>query len=204
MQPGRFVVLRRALAGAAWNIRSVIHEPQAKRQRDMKILRHDQDCLEARLTPQDARWRVRAIGTGIVLALAIVAFGYRLLVPETPIPEPLFFASGIILGPLTGFMLKSCFTYETQTLRLDKAQNQFHVTQRHLFDQRALQGALSRIQDVRVTRSGSDDVFIVMLQINGQPAIPLTPTHAVVSYDRLVEFAPLREFLGLPGAPRPI
>jgi hypothetical protein len=204
MQPGRFVVLRRDLTGAAWNIRSVIHEPQTKRRRDMKILRHDQDYLEARLTPQDARWRVRAIGTGIMLALTITCGICRLLRPN--IADELLYGAGMILLPLTGLALSSSFTYETQPLQLDKIKNQFHVIQRNIWGERILQGSLRQVQDVRVTRSASDDgdQYVVALQISGQPLIQLTQTNQRISAEQLFEFAPLREFLGLPGVPRPL
>jgi hypothetical protein len=179
---------------------------QTKRQQDMKILRHDQDYWEARLTPQDARWRVRAIGTGIMLALTIACGVCRLLLSQTIIPDELLYGAGIILLPLTGLALSSSFTYETQTLRLDKIKNQFHVIQRNIMGERVLQGSLRQVQDVRVTRSASDDgdQYVVALQISGQPLIQLTQTNQRISADQLFEFAPLREFLGLPGAPRPL
>lgn len=172
----------------------------------MKISHHDHQYLEAELTPQDARWRVRAIGTGIMLALTLIYFGHRLLMPQTTIPEPVLYGIGIILLPLTGFAVNTCLTYETKTLRFDKIQNRFHIVQRNLMGQRVLEGNLRSIQDVRVTRSASDDgdTYQVGLQLSGQPAIPLTPTNQRITPTQLAEFAPLREFLGLPGLPRPM
>jgi hypothetical protein len=172
----------------------------------MKILRLDQNYLAVRLTPQDGRWRVRAIGTGIMLALTVVYGGYRWLMSQTTTPEslePLLDGVGIILLPLTGLALTSSFSYETETLRLDKIKNQFHIVQRNIMGQRLLQGSLRQVKDVRITRSASDDgdQYVVALQISGQPSIRLTPTNQRISATQLSEFEPLRDFLGLPQLP---
>jgi hypothetical protein len=169
----------------------------------MKIRHHDHQYLEAELTPQDARWRVRAIGLGIMLALLAIYWGYRLFVQRAEI-LPVFGEPGsLILIVLTGLVLSSSFTYETETLRLDRVQNQFRIVQRNIMGERVLQGNLRQVQDMRVTRSVSDDhgdQYQVALQISGQPSIRLTGNQRL-SGTQLAQFEPVREFLGLPPQP---
>jgi hypothetical protein len=169
----------------------------------MKIRHHDHQYLEAELTPPDARWRVRTIGLAIMLALTVIYFGYRLLIPKTTIPDAVFYAIGVILMPLTGFAVNSSLTYETEILRLDRVQNQFRIVQRNIMGQRVLKGSLHSIADVRMTISPTEDDYLyqVSLEIRGQPSIPLTANQQM-STAQLMAFDPVREFLGLPPLPR--
>jgi hypothetical protein len=198
----RFVVLRRDLGRSTWNIESVIHGPQTRRRRDMKILRHDQDYLEVAL-PTDVSWRSRAIGAGVFLGLALTYLAYRVLAQRTEFLAALFEPGFLGLAVFAQLLLVKSFGYETEMVRLDKRQNQFRIVQRNIVRQRVLQGNLREVQDVRITRSPNTDDpyrYQVALQIAGQPSIKLTAGYALVA-QQLTEFEPFREFLGLPKLP---
>jgi hypothetical protein len=168
----------------------------------IKILHHDHQYLEAAL-PTPVSWRMRAIGAGVFAGLALTYLVYRVLGQRMEFLAVLFEPVFLVLAVFAQMLLVKSFGYETETLRLDKHQNQFRIVQRNIVHQRVLQGDLREVQDVRITRSPNTDDpyrYQVALQIAGQPSIKLTAGYELVAH-QLPEFEPFREFLGLPKLP---
>lgn len=168
----------------------------------MKILHHDHQYLEAAL-PTPVSWRSRAIGAGVFLGLALTYLAYRVLGQRLELLAAMFEPGFLVLAVFAQMLLVRSFGYETETVRLDKRQNQFRIVQRNIVHQRVLQGNLREVQDVRITRSPNTDDpyrYQVALQIVGQPSIKLTAGYELVAH-QLSEFEPLRDFLGLPQLP---